>query len=179
RVALGHVAGALLVPRQDVPDRRALREGVVGRENRAAGEPEDGVDALGLERAEERVCSCHLLRHAVPPRANSVSRRADGSIESTTSTNSRVVAATPAGAMSGVLRPEDSTSSTLRSSVSAAARRPRPSPSMSEAARSISLGFATPWPAMSSADPWLGPNRLGPLGERRPVAVSGRMFGAS
>ena len=49
-----------------------------------------------------------------------------------------------------------------RSSVRAAARSPSPSPSISEAASSIPLGFATPWPAISGAEPCVGPKTPGP-----------------
>ena len=66
RVALGHVAGALLVPGEDVAHGRAARERVVGRQDGAAGEAEDGVDALGLERAQDRVGAVRL--HATASR---------------------------------------------------------------------------------------------------------------
>ena len=55
RVALRHVAGALLVAGEDVAQRRALGERVVERQGRAAGQAEHDLDAVGLERAQERV----------------------------------------------------------------------------------------------------------------------------
>ena len=59
RVALRHVAGALLVPREDVANRRAARERVVGGKDRAAGKSEDDLDALGLQRAEQGIGAVH------------------------------------------------------------------------------------------------------------------------
>ncbi len=44
-VALGHVAGALLVAHEDVADR-GVEDRVVHRQDRAAGQAEDRVDAL-------------------------------------------------------------------------------------------------------------------------------------
>jgi hypothetical protein len=46
------VTGALLVPGEDVANGRPTRECVVGGKDRAAGEPEDDLDAFGLERAK-------------------------------------------------------------------------------------------------------------------------------
>ena len=66
RVALGHVAGALLVAGEHVAHGRPAREGVVRRQDRAAGEAEDDVDALGLERAQDRVGAVRL--HATASR---------------------------------------------------------------------------------------------------------------
>ena len=68
RVALGHVPGALLVPGEDVPHARAAGERVVDREDRPAGEPERDVDALGLERPQDRVCAVHRCAHAIASR---------------------------------------------------------------------------------------------------------------
>ena len=73
--------------------------------------------------------------------------------------------------MSGVRTPVSSVSTTARSSVRAALRSPRPSPSMSAAARSMALGLATPWPAISSAEPCVGPNMPRPSGPTRPEAT--------
>ena len=60
-VALGHVPGTLLVAHEDVADR-AVDDRVVHREDRAAGEAEDDLDALELEGADQRLhhrwCSC-------------------------------------------------------------------------------------------------------------------------
>ena len=53
-VALGRVAGALLVPHEDVADRRRGHELVVERQDGAAGDAEDVGDAEHLERAEDR-----------------------------------------------------------------------------------------------------------------------------
>ena len=49
-VALGHVAGALLVAHEDVADRR-VDDRVVHRQDGAAGQAEDDLDALHLEAA--------------------------------------------------------------------------------------------------------------------------------
>ena len=54
RVALGGVAGALLVAAQHVPDAR-VEQRVVGRQDGAAGDAEDDVDALALEGLEQRL----------------------------------------------------------------------------------------------------------------------------
>ena len=59
-VALGRVAGALLVPAQDVADAGVV-ERVVGGEVRAAGDAEYGVHALGLEAFHDRVDCPHPL----------------------------------------------------------------------------------------------------------------------
>ena len=40
------------------------RERVVGRQDRAAGDAEDRVDALGLERAQQRVGAVHAHQTA-------------------------------------------------------------------------------------------------------------------
>ena len=58
-VALRHVAGALLVAGEHVPDARASGHGVVGGHDRPAGNAEHDVDALGLQRPEDRVGSVH------------------------------------------------------------------------------------------------------------------------
>ncbi len=62
RIALGHVAGALLVAHQDVPDG-AVEQRVVHREDAAARKPEDGVHALHLEGFDEclRTVQLHVL----------------------------------------------------------------------------------------------------------------------
>ena len=59
-VPLRHVPGALLVPREHVADGGAPGERVVRGQDSAAREPEDDVDALGLEGAEDRVGAVHL-----------------------------------------------------------------------------------------------------------------------
>ena len=55
REPLGHVPGTLLVPGQHVAHGRAARDRVVGGKDRPAGDPEHDVDALRLERAQDRV----------------------------------------------------------------------------------------------------------------------------
>jgi hypothetical protein len=55
-VALGHVAGALLVAHEDVADRR-VDDRVVHREDRAAGQAEDHLDALHLEALDQPATS--------------------------------------------------------------------------------------------------------------------------
>ena len=50
--AFGHVPRTLLVSRQDVANR-AVDQGVVGREDRAAGHPEDEVNPLVLEASHQ------------------------------------------------------------------------------------------------------------------------------
>ena len=52
RVALGHVAGALLVADQDVADRR-VDDRVVDGQDGAAGQAEDHLDAFHLEALDE------------------------------------------------------------------------------------------------------------------------------
>ena len=54
RIPLGRVARALLVPAQDVPDRR-VEQRVVRGQDRPAGDPEDDVDAFALEGLEQRL----------------------------------------------------------------------------------------------------------------------------
>ena len=51
-VALGHVAGALLVAHEDVADRR-LQQRVVGRQDAAAGQAEHDLHRLLLEALDE------------------------------------------------------------------------------------------------------------------------------
>ena len=58
-VALRHVPGALLVAHEDVADR-AVDDRVVDGQDRTAGQPEDGVDALHLEGSDERLSSGQL-----------------------------------------------------------------------------------------------------------------------
>ena len=55
RVTLGHVAGALLVAREDMTNGRAARDRVVGRKNRPARDAEGNLDPFGLEGAKNRV----------------------------------------------------------------------------------------------------------------------------
>ena len=100
RVALGHVAGALLVPREHVAHGGAARHRVVERQDRAARQPEHHVDALRLERAEDRVCAVHL--HAAPAQGCESWKP-----ETTRDVNSRDVAPTPRAQQVGRLRPVD------------------------------------------------------------------------
>ena len=55
-VALGHMAGALLVTDQDVADRR-VEDGVVGRQDAPAGQAEHHFDLLQLQALDERLGS--------------------------------------------------------------------------------------------------------------------------
>src|SRR5581483_8310505 len=100
---------------------------------------------------------------AVSPAMNSTSVRVVGIRSSTVSMKSRVVAAGPTPATSGVRTPAASVLETARSRVRPAVRSPRPSESINAAASSIPLGFATPWPAMSGAEPCVGPKMPGPV----------------
>ncbi len=54
-IPLGGVAGALLVAHEDVAHLRGVEQRVVGRQDRAAGDAEDGVGADRLEREDERL----------------------------------------------------------------------------------------------------------------------------
>ena len=65
-VALGGVAGALLVAHEDVPHLDRVEERVVGGQDRAAGDAEDGVDVHRLEREHEALRAGHLDRRARP-----------------------------------------------------------------------------------------------------------------
>ena len=60
RVALGRVAGALLVAHEDVAELAAVEQRVVDGEDRAAGQAEDVGDAEHLERADDRLGSRDL-----------------------------------------------------------------------------------------------------------------------
>ena len=84
---------------------------------------------------------------------------------------SRVVAAGPLPSRSAVRTPEASAVETARSSVRPAACSPSPSESISAAASSIPLGLATPCPAMSGAEPCVGPKMPGPDWDSRPEAT--------
>ena len=57
-VALGHVAGALLVAHQHVADRR-FEQWVVGGKDAPARQAEHHVDVLELERSDQRLGSGH------------------------------------------------------------------------------------------------------------------------
>ena len=149
----------LLVAGEHVAERRPARERVVDRQDRPAGDAEDGVHALGLEGSEDGVGAVHQTGSGW----NSTSVRADGIRSRTTSMKSRVVEAGPLPSRSAVRAPEASACDTARSSVLAAARSPRPSPSISEAASRMPLGFATPWPAICGAEPWVGPKTPRPV----------------
>src|SRR6478736_4352473 len=59
--ALG--TGPLLVPDQDVPDPGGVHQRVVQREDRAAGDAEDGLYPGGLQRADEALGSGDLVGH--------------------------------------------------------------------------------------------------------------------
>ena len=65
-VALGRVAGALLVADQDVAHLDRVEQRVVGRQDRAAGDAEDGVDVHRLEREHQALRAGHLDRRAGP-----------------------------------------------------------------------------------------------------------------
>ena len=66
-VALRRVTGALLVPDQDVPDLGRVEQRVVGGQDRAAGDAEDGVDAGVLERADQALRPGDLLSSSARP----------------------------------------------------------------------------------------------------------------
>ncbi len=59
REAVGGVRGALLVPGEHGPHALGLVERVEDGQHHSAGIPEDGTDALGLERLHECLCGCH------------------------------------------------------------------------------------------------------------------------
>jgi len=56
------VAGALLVPHEDVPEALGVHERVVGRQDRATRDAEDDLDAGLLERPDDRLGAVDLLR---------------------------------------------------------------------------------------------------------------------
>ena len=62
RIALGGVAGALLVPHQDVLELALLEKLVIDRKHRAAGIAEDMLDAMIDHRAHDHRCAGHLVR---------------------------------------------------------------------------------------------------------------------
>ena len=74
-VALGRVAGALLVADQDVADLGGVHQRVVGRQDRAAGDAEDGVDADALEGADQALRAGDLDRPGGPYRRREVGRK--------------------------------------------------------------------------------------------------------
>ena len=74
-VALGRVAGALLVADEDVAHRRRVHERVVGRQDRAAGDAEDDVDSGVLQRADQALGSGDLVGHVGPRRGSWVGGR--------------------------------------------------------------------------------------------------------
>ena len=61
RIPLGGVPGALLVAHEDVPHRGGVHQRVVGRQDRAAGDAEDGVDAEVLQRLDQGLRAGDLL----------------------------------------------------------------------------------------------------------------------
>ena len=63
-VALGHVAGALLVAHEDVADA-AVEQRVVGRQDAAAGQAEHDLGALHLQRFDQGLGPGDL--HGVAP----------------------------------------------------------------------------------------------------------------
>ena len=65
-VALGHVAGALLVTHEDVADR-GVEDRVVDGENRATGQPEDGVDPFAFQALDQCLRSCELHNAPLSP----------------------------------------------------------------------------------------------------------------
>ena len=62
-VALGHVPGALLVAHEDVAER-AVEQRVVHRQDAAAGQAEDHLDALELEGSDEGLAAVQSHRPA-------------------------------------------------------------------------------------------------------------------
>src|SRR5581483_11866342 len=158
-VALRHVAGALFVAGEHVPDRRAARDRVVGGQDRPAGDAEHHVDALGFEAAEDGVGAEHA-GHGCTSWKCSVSVRTAGRCAITASVKERVSVVASSSA-----------AETARSSVRAAERAPSPSPSRSEAARKVPAGSATPKPATSSASTTCAAKRPGPVGESQALAT--------
>ena len=61
RIAFGGVAGALLVPHQDVLDFALLENLVIDRQHRAAGIAEDVLDAMIGQRADDHRGAGHLV----------------------------------------------------------------------------------------------------------------------
>jgi hypothetical protein len=57
RHPLGHEAAALLVPGEDMMDQRRLRQGVVNRQDGAAGNAGQRTDALSFEQTDNDLCS--------------------------------------------------------------------------------------------------------------------------
>jgi hypothetical protein len=62
RIAVGHVRGALDMPRQDVADRAAQLQGRIERVDRRPRDAEGAGDALLLQHAHSRIDGTHL-RH--------------------------------------------------------------------------------------------------------------------
>src|SRR6185437_5048393 len=139
RVSLGHVAGALLVPRKHVPHGRAARHRVVERQDRPARHAEHDVHALRFEAAEDRVCAVHL--HAAPAHGCE-----SWNPETTRDVNSRDVAPTPCMSRSGVCGPSTSTAETAPARVAPATGASTPCSSIIAAASSMLLGLTTPLP---------------------------------
>ena len=65
RVALSGVAAGLLVAHEDVANLARVHQRVVGRQNRSAGDSEDGVDTGSLQRTDQALCSGDLVGHGV------------------------------------------------------------------------------------------------------------------
>jgi len=57
--SLGHVSGALLVTREDVPHRRAAGHRVVQREDRASGRP--NITSTPSASSERRMASAPFI----------------------------------------------------------------------------------------------------------------------
>ena len=75
RIALGGVAGTLLVADQDVADLLGVEQRVVRGEDRAAGDAEDDLDAGVLQRPHEALRAGHLLGLVVELTKSRLSRR--------------------------------------------------------------------------------------------------------
>src|SRR6266516_1209183 len=171
-VALCHVPGALLMPCEHVPDGRPARHRVVERQDRAAGDAEDDVDALRFEAAENRICTVHP--HAAPAHGWESWKP-----ETTRDVNSRVVAPTPRRSRSGVCGPSTSAADTALARVAPATGACRPCESIIAAASSMLLGFTTPVPASAKPPSAEGTNRLGPCSASRPCAATRAVAGAA
>ena len=122
--------GALLVAGEHVPHGRAARDRVVGRQDRAARDPERDVDALVLERAQDRVGAEHAGHRSTPPPS-----KCSTSVRDCRQQLDHRVG--EARACRGRVPLRSAASPTARSSVRDAERRFRPSASISDAVSSI------------------------------------------
>ena len=66
-VAFGRVRGALFMAHENMAERILAENGVVDRQDRAAGIAEDEVDSLVLQRFDDHLRAGHLFRHCDPP----------------------------------------------------------------------------------------------------------------